>query len=98
MILILVIWLAVERPTIKYVFDFNSGIIQCGGNPYTGLSIALGYNAILLLITLFFAFLTRKVPENVNETKFISLTTFSLVDCFYSHLLWNNYTGPYISY
>ena len=78
-VLILVIWLAVERPTIKYVFDFNSGIIQCGENPYTGLSITLGYNAILLLITLFFAFLTRKVPENFNETKFINLTTYTLV-------------------
>ena len=78
-VLILVIWLAVERPTIKYVFDFNSGIIQCGENPYTGLSITLGYNAILLLITLFFAFLTRKVPENFNETKYINLTTYTLV-------------------
>ena len=78
-VLILVIWLAVEHPTIKYVFDFNSGIIQCGENPYTGLSIALGYNAILLLITLLFAFLTRKVPENFNETRFINLTTYTLV-------------------
>ena len=78
-VMILVIWLGIEPPSIKHAFDVSSGTIQCGENPYIGLSIALGYNVILLLCTLYFAFRTRKVPENFNETKFINLTTYALM-------------------
>ena len=78
-VMILVIWLGIEPPSIKYAFGVHSGTIQCGENPYIGLSITLGYNVVLLIFTLYFAFRTRKVPENFNETKFINLTTYTLV-------------------
>ena len=78
-IVISTVWLGMEPPTVKHVFDAHSALIECGENPYVGLSVTLVYNAILLLITLYFAFRTRKVPGNFNEAKFINLTTYSLL-------------------
>ena len=73
------VWLGMEPPTVRQEFDAHSALIECGENPYVGLSVTLVYNAILLLITLYFAFRTRKVPDNFNEAKFINLTTYSLL-------------------
>ena len=78
-IVISTVWLGMEPPTVRHVFDAHSALIECGENPYVGLSVTLVYNAILLLITLYFAFRTRKVPDNFNEAKFINLTTYSLL-------------------
>ena len=76
---ILVVWMAIERPSIKYIFGTSTGEVTCSENPYVGISITLGYNVILLLLTLYFAFRTRHVPERFNETKFINLTSYTLV-------------------
>ena len=73
------VWLGIEPPTVTHVFDDQTAIIECGENPYVGLSVTLVFNAILLLIILYFAFRTRKVPGNYNEAKFINLTTYSLL-------------------
>ena len=78
-VMISTVWLGMEPPTVRHVFDAHSALIECGENPYVGLSVTLVYNAILLLITLYFAFRTRKVPGNFNEAKFINLTTYSLL-------------------
>ncbi|KAL5502551.1 hypothetical protein EMCRGX_G009347 [Ephydatia muelleri] len=78
-VVISLVWLGMEPPTVRHVFDAHSAKIECGENPYVGLSVTLVYNAILLFITLYFAFRTRKVPGNFNETKFINLTMYSLL-------------------
>ena len=71
--------MGMEPPTVRQEFDAHNALIECGENPYEGLSVTLVYNAILLLITLYFAFQTRKLPDNINEAKFINLTTYSLL-------------------
>ena len=78
-VIILTLWLGLERPNVKVIYSAQSGEVRCSENPYMGLSITLGYNAVVLLLTFFFAFRTRKVPESFNESKFISITASTLV-------------------
>lgn len=77
-VIISVIWLGIERPAVTKIFSGTTGELKCNENSYVGLALTLGYNAILLALATFYAFLTRKVPQNFNETKFISLTLYSL--------------------
>ena len=72
------VWLIIERPSIIHIFNKYSTELKCGESPHSGLPVTLAYNFILLLITIYFAFRTRKVPQNFNEAKFINLTVYSL--------------------
>jgi hypothetical protein len=78
-VLIAVVWLAVEPPSVETV-QVNSRTLElrCGESPYFGLSVSLCYNLFLLILSTYFAFLTRKVPDNFNEAKFINVTMYSL--------------------
>jgi hypothetical protein len=78
-VLIAVVWLAVEPPSVETV-QVNSRTLElrCGESPYFGLSVSLCYNLFLLILSTYFAFLTRKVPDNFNEAKFINITVYSL--------------------
>ena len=77
-VVIATVWLIAERPSVVHVYNTMSTELKCGESPYIGLSITLGYNFILLFITTYFAFRTRKVPQNFNEAKFISFTVYTL--------------------
>ena len=72
------IWLIGERPSIAHIFNKHSTELKCAHSPYSGLPITLAYSCILLLITTYFAFRTRKVPQNFNEAKFINFAVYSL--------------------
>lgn len=78
-VLIAAIWLVVERPStdLKQI-DNRTVELRCGENPYFGISISLIYNLLLLSLSMYFAFLTRKVPDNFNEAKYINITLYSL--------------------
>ena len=77
-VVIATVWLIAETPSISYVYSTFSTELKCGESPYIGLSITLAYNCLLLVITTYFAFRTRKVPQNFNEAKFISFTMYTL--------------------
>ena len=77
-VVITIIWLVVEKPSIKLIYNDFSTELTCGESTQIGLSISLGYNFLLLLVTTYFAFRTRKVPQNFNEAKFISFTMYTL--------------------
>ena len=83
------VWLTIERPDTTYVYKKYSTELKCGESPHTGLPVILVYNFILLLITIYFAFRTRKVPQNFNEAKFINLTVYSLC------ILWLSFIPTY---
>ena len=90
-IVIAIVWLVVEQPGTIHEFSLTRTELKCSENPIAGLSIMLGYNFILLLITLYFAFRTRKVPQNFNEAKFINLTIYTLC------VLWLAFIPTYYS-
>ena len=77
-VVIAIVWLIAERPNIEHVYKTGSTELKCNENPYIGLPISLAYNFILLVITTYFAFRTRKVPQNFNEAKYISFTMYTL--------------------
>ena len=76
---IVVMWLVVEHPGVRYAYDVATGEILCNLSPYSAISVTIGYNALLLLATTYFAFRTRKVPKNFNETRYINVTVYSLM-------------------
>ena len=78
-VLIAVVWLAAEPPSVETVQPSSRTLeLRCGESPYFGLPISLCYNLFLLILSTYFAFLTRKVPDNFNEAKFINVTVYSL--------------------
>ena len=77
-VVVVAVWLVVENPTIEYDYSDYVTDLRCGESPHIGLSVSLGYNFLLLMATLYFAFRTRKIPQNFNETKFINLTMYTL--------------------
>ena len=77
-VVIATVWLVVEQPSTVFLYDdFNTDLL-CGENPYIGFSVTLAYNLLLLIVTTYFAFRTRRVPQNFNEAKFINITVYSL--------------------
>ena len=78
-VLIAVVWLAAEPPSVETVQPESRTLeLRCGESPYFGLPVSLCYNLFLLVLSTYFAFLTRKVPDNFNEAKFINVTVYSL--------------------
>ena len=77
-VLIAVVWLVVEQPNTIFLYDDFTTELLCSENPFIGLSVTLAYNLLLLVVTTYFAFRTRKVPQNFNEAKFINLTVYTL--------------------
>ena len=77
-VVIVIVWLAAERPSIKITYNNINAVLTCGANPYIGLSVSLAYSVILLVITTYFSIRTRKVPENFNEAKFINMNMYTL--------------------
>ena len=77
-VLIATIWLAVEPPSTKIEPQLDRRELECAENPYIGFSVFLAYNLFLLVVSTYFAFRTRKVPGNFNETKFINVTLYTV--------------------
>lgn len=75
---IAVVWLAVEHPSTDIAYASRSAELRCGESPVIGLSVSLGYNFLLLILSTYFAFRARKVPENFNEAKYINVTLYTL--------------------
>ncbi|GFT27472.1 metabotropic glutamate receptor 3, partial [Nephila pilipes] len=73
-----VLWLIVKPPVILNALLENpkKWVSYCG---LDGISVLLGlfYNMILLLLCTIYAYKTRNIPENFNETKWISFTMYS---------------------
>ena len=73
-----IIWLVFEQPnSISIKLDYSVDL-RCAANVYAGLSISLTYNGILLACSTYFAFRTRQVPSEFNETKLINLSCYTM--------------------
>lgn len=77
-VLISVIWLIAEPPGTEILLSRTSRELRCRASPYIGFSVFLGYNFVLLILSTYYAFRTRNVPANFNETKFVSITLYTI--------------------
>lgn len=83
-------WLVVQTPGNKLIYYQDTTEVTCKATAYVGLAISLGYNFLLLIVSTFYAFRTRKIPQNFNEAKFINLTLYSII------IIWFAFIPAYI--
>ena len=77
-VIVVIIWLVVDHPSTVIDYGTRSAELRCAVSPFVYLVASLGYNLILLLLSTYYAFLARRVPENFNEAKYINATVFTL--------------------
>ena len=77
-VVINIVWLSVQQPRTRVIRGETKNELVCVASPTITLSISLAYSSILLILSTYFAFLTRKVPANFNEAKFINVTVYSI--------------------
>ncbi|XP_043932261.1 extracellular calcium-sensing receptor-like [Protopterus annectens] len=92
-VIICVTWVTSTPPTVEYDMKSHDRkvIIQCNEGSSTAFWCMLGYMGLLATVSLFVAFLARKLPDSFNEAKYI---TFSMV-VFIS--VWLSFTPAYLS-
>ena len=72
-----VAWLLIDRPATKEVYPYPlTAILTCGVSNLS-LVLSLLYNMLLIILCTYYAFKTRKIPENFNEAKYIGFTMYS---------------------
>ncbi|KAF5294721.1 hypothetical protein FQA39_LY00205 [Lamprigera yunnana] len=70
-------WLIIERPAIREIYPYPlTAVLTCRVSTFA-LIISLIYNMILIIMCTWYAFKTRKIPENFNEAKYIGFTMYS---------------------
>ena len=77
-VLLAIIWLAVDYPSTTISYGTKSAVLKCGYSPVAYMVVTLGYNFALLIISTYYAFRARIIPENFNETKYINVTLYTL--------------------
>ncbi|XP_065494401.1 extracellular calcium-sensing receptor-like [Caloenas nicobarica] len=92
-IVICVIWLYTAPPSSYRNHELEDEIIfiTCHKGSLMALSFLIGYTCLLAAICRFFAFKSRKLPENFNKAKFI---TFSMLIFF---IVWISFIPAYAS-
>uniref|UniRef100_A0A3B4GCZ9 Extracellular calcium-sensing receptor n=1 Tax=Pundamilia nyererei TaxID=303518 RepID=A0A3B4GCZ9_9CICH len=91
-VMICVVWLYNAPPSSYQNHDIDEIIfITCNEGSVMALGFLIGYTCILAAICFFFAFKSRKLPENFTEAKFI---TFSMLIFF---IVWISFIPAYFS-
>uniref|UniRef100_A0A8C3YV59 Extracellular calcium-sensing receptor n=1 Tax=Catagonus wagneri TaxID=51154 RepID=A0A8C3YV59_9CETA len=92
-IVICAIWLYTAPPSSYRNHELEDEIIfiTCHEGSLMALGFLIGYTCLLAAICFFFAFKSRKLPENFNEAKFI---TFSMLIFF---IVWISFIPAYAS-
>lgn len=71
-------WVIVRPPTVAMEnIEGNNRLIHCSDTTDSLLVIILAYILTLALVSTYFAYRARQLPENFNEAKFIGLAMFS---------------------
>lgn len=88
-VVIAITWLSIEHPSTTYTYNSHTTELKCGASSDVGLIVSLGYNLLLLILSTYFAFLARKIPENFNEAKFINVTLYTII------IIWLDFIPTY---
>ncbi|KAL6464339.1 hypothetical protein MHYP_G00266560 [Metynnis hypsauchen] len=78
-LLVALVWLLIEAPGVrKEVSPERRDVVTLKCNSLdSSMLVSLTYNCILIVLCTFYAFKTRKCPENFNEAKFIGFTMYT---------------------
>lgn len=77
-IILTVMWLIITPPTVKHIMLSNPrAYVSICGFDGTSVILALFYNMILIILCTYYAYKTRNIPENFNESKYISFTMYA---------------------
>ncbi|TSL28238.1 Extracellular calcium-sensing receptor [Bagarius yarrelli] len=91
-VMICVVWLYNAPPASYRNYDIDEIIfITCNEGSMMALGFLIGYTCLLAGVCFFFAFKSRKLPENFTEAKFI---TFSMLIFF---IVWISFIPAYFS-
>ncbi|KAI4902495.1 hypothetical protein NFI96_014848, partial [Prochilodus magdalenae] len=91
-VMICVVWLYNAPPASNRNYDIDEIIfITCNEGSMMALGFLIGYTCLLAAVCFFFAFKSRKLPENFTEAKFI---TFSMLIFF---IVWISFVPAYFS-
>ena len=85
-IIITLAWIVVEVPGVEYTYYDDTTKLTCRYTPYIAVIVSLGYNLILLVSSTYFAFRTRKIPQNFNEARYINLTLFAVITIWFAFI------------
>lgn len=72
-----IVWLLVDPPGTKIVFPSRTEAVLTCKATASHLLLSLSYNLVLVIACTVYAFKTRKIPENFNETRHIGFTMYS---------------------
>ena len=88
---ILSLWMSVTPPYVETVPTSPGAQELICHFPVAPFTTSFVINAILLIICAFFAFLTRKLPDNFNESRFIAFCVYSTL------IIWLSVLPAYIT-
>ena len=79
-LLIIMVWIIIQPPEIHKV-EYSQGkeVRLLCKESLIGVAITLTMDSCLIIVCTVFAFLTRHLPENFNEAKFINFSMFAVV-------------------
>ncbi|KAI6234679.1 Metabotropic glutamate receptor [Aphelenchoides fujianensis] len=81
------VWLVVDPPDTAIQYPTRTEAVLTCKATASHLLLSLSFNMLLVLLCTFYAFKTRQIPENFNETRLIGFTMYS------TSILWLSF-GP----
>ncbi|CAJ0932972.1 unnamed protein product, partial [Mesorhabditis belari] len=85
------VWLMVDPPGTTVMYPSRTEAVLTCKATTTQLLVSLAYNLLLIIACTIYAFKTRKIPENFNETRLIGFTMYS------TSILWLSFAPIYFA-
>lgn len=70
-------WIGFEKPETMFVKHYTDFLVLTCKASQIAVLLSLVYNMLLIIMCTVFGFMTRKIPQNFNEAKYIAFTMYS---------------------